>query len=205
MTLAVTFVLMCRPLGGAFFGILADRYGRKWPFVANCSLLVIFVLVTGFCKTYAQFLAVRALFGIAMGGIYGNASATALEDCPEDARGLLSGLYQNGYPFGYVLASAFYRAFYERTKFKWRVLFWFGATPPILLIIFRLYLPETDAFKSRRMFRSQRHGINEALAEVGLAIKRHWLLLLYLSFLLTGMVYLVSISRSSPVNEEFIC
>jgi SHS family lactate transporter-like MFS transporter len=51
---------------------------------------------TGFCQTYQQFLACRALFGIAMGGLYGNAAATALEDCPEEARGLMSGILQQG-------------------------------------------------------------------------------------------------------------
>lgn len=51
---------------------------------------------TGFCNTYSQFLACRALFGVAMGGLYGNAAATALEDCPEEARGLMSGILQQG-------------------------------------------------------------------------------------------------------------
>lgn len=51
---------------------------------------------TGFCNTYEQFLGCRALFGIAMGGLYGNAAATALEDCPAPARGLISGMLQQG-------------------------------------------------------------------------------------------------------------
>jgi MFS transporter, SHS family, lactate transporter len=50
MTFAITFALMCRPPGGAF-GILADKYGRNWPFVANCALLIILVLATGFYRT----------------------------------------------------------------------------------------------------------------------------------------------------------
>lgn len=69
LSLAVTFTLMTRPLGGAIFGVLSDRYGRKYPFIANCVLLIIFVLATGLCETYEQFVAVRALFGCAMGGI----------------------------------------------------------------------------------------------------------------------------------------
>jgi SHS family lactate transporter-like MFS transporter len=192
MTLAVTFALMTRPLGGIIFGGLADRYGRKWPFVADCCLLIVLVLATGFCQTYGEFLAVRALFGVAMGGIYGNAAATALEDCPEAARGLLSGMYQAGWPFGYILASAFYRAFKNHTRYGWRPLFWFGAGPPILLIIFRLCLAETEAFQSRGRLRNQRQNIKVATSEVSLAIKHYWLLLVYLSFLLAGMVYVVS-------------
>ncbi|KAH9204941.1 major facilitator superfamily domain-containing protein [Leptodontidium sp. 2 PMI_412] len=112
ISVAVTLVLMFRPLGAAIFGFMSDRYGRKWPFVVNCILLIIFELATGFCKTYRQFLAVRAMFGIAMGGIYGNAAATALEDCPEEARGLMSGVYQSGHAFGYLLATVFCINFY---------------------------------------------------------------------------------------------
>jgi len=51
---------------------------------------------TGFATNYGEFLACRALFGAAMGGLYGNAAATALEDLPEDARGMMSGILQQG-------------------------------------------------------------------------------------------------------------
>lgn len=43
-------------------------------------------------------------------GLFGPAAATALEDLPYDARGFLSGLFQQGYAVGYLLASVFYRA-----------------------------------------------------------------------------------------------
>lgn len=49
------------------FGIAADRYERKWPFVVNNVLFIILEMSTGFTKTYSEFLATRALFGIAMG------------------------------------------------------------------------------------------------------------------------------------------
>jgi hypothetical protein len=74
ITWGITLVLMFRSVGSIAFGIAADRYGRKWPFVVNNLLFIILELGTGFCQTYNQFLAVRALFGIAMGGLYGNAA-----------------------------------------------------------------------------------------------------------------------------------
>ena len=109
ITWGITLVLMFRSVGSITFGIAADRYGRRWPFVVNNILFIVLELGTGFCKTYKQFLAVRALFGVAMGGLYGNAAATALEDCPPAARGLLSGMLQQGYAFGYLLAVVFAR------------------------------------------------------------------------------------------------
>jgi len=120
ITWGITLVLMLRSVGAIIFGLAADRYGRKWPFVVNNVLFIILELATGFCNTYKQFLGVRALFGIAMGGLYGNAAATALEDCPEEARGLMSGILQQGYAFGYLLATVFSRAFVNTVGHGWR-------------------------------------------------------------------------------------
>ena len=153
ITWGITLTLMLRSVGAAIFGILGDRYGRKYPYIANLVLLIVFEMSTGFAKTYSQFLGIRALFGIAMGGMYGNASATALEDAPIAARGLLSGLLQEGYAFGYLLAAVFNLAITGNNPHGWRALYWFGAGPPVLLIIWRLTLPETDAFKAMQQER----------------------------------------------------
>lgn len=66
ITWGITLVLMFRSVGAITFGIAADRYGRKWPFVVNNVLFIILELGTGFCNTYKQFLAVRALFGVSV-------------------------------------------------------------------------------------------------------------------------------------------
>lgn len=130
ITWGMTLVLMLRSVGAITFGIAADRYGRKWPFVVNNLLFIVLELGTGFCQTYPQFLACRAIFGIAMGGLYGNAAATALEDCPPLARGIVSGMLQQGYAFGYLLAAAFSRSLVGTTSYGWRPLFGLG---PVLL------------------------------------------------------------------------
>lgn len=187
----ITLVLMFRSVGSIIFGLAADRYGRKWPFVVNNVLFIVLELGTGFCQTYRQFLACRALFGIAMGGLYGNAAATALEDCPEAARGLVSGMLQQGYAFGYLLATAFSRGLVNTTSHGWRPLFWFGACPPVLIIIFRLCLPETDTFIARELVRSERGSIGKTfIAEGKVALKRHWLLLIYLVLLMAGFNFM---------------
>ncbi|KIW39543.1 uncharacterized protein PV06_08145 [Exophiala oligosperma] len=188
ITWGITLVLMFRSLGSAIFGIAADRYGRKWPFIINNVLFVALELGTGFTQTYGQFLAVRALFGIAMGGLYGNAAATALEDCPDAARGIISGMLQQGYAFGYLLAAAFARALVNTTSHGWRPLFWFGACPPILIILFRLCLPETNTFRARQAIRHQQGSLaGTFISEGRVALKRHWLLLVYLVLLMSGM------------------
>ena len=89
ITWGITLVLMLRSVGSIIFGLAADRYGRKWPFIVNNLLFIVLELGTGFCTTYEQFLGVRALFGIAMGGLYGNAAATGKWPCQPRQKGHL--------------------------------------------------------------------------------------------------------------------
>jgi MFS transporter, SHS family, lactate transporter len=200
ISIAVTLSLALRSLGAGIFGIVADLLGRKWPLVCNLILLIILELSTGFCGTYNQFLAVRALFGIAMGGIYGNAAATALEDCPELTRGLMSGIYQSGCPFGYLLAIVFWKALDDGTSQEWRSLFWYSAGLPVLLIIWRICLPETEAYKHRNYHRREKSTARDVFDEAKVAVKRYWLLMLYLVLLVTGFSYMVDIISSKTIN-----
>ncbi|RGP80161.1 mfs shs lactate transporter [Fusarium longipes] len=193
ITWGITLVLMFRSVGSIVFGIASDRYGRKWPFIINNLLFIVLELGTGFCQTYQQFLACRALFGIAMGGLYGNAAATALEDCPEEARGLMSGILQQGYAFGYLLCAAFARGLVDTTSHDWRPLFWFGAGPPLLFIIWRLMLPETQAYQERQRMRVEAGADGKGkvfIKEGKVALKHHWLLLIYLVLLMAGFNFM---------------
>lgn len=154
-------------------------------------LFIILELATGFCQTFSQFLGVRAVYGIAMGGLYGNAAATALEDCPAAARGIISGLLQQGYAFGYLLATVFARGLVNTTSHAWRPLYWFGACPPVLLIIWRYFLPETQAYQERQAVRNATGNLTSTfVAEGRVALKRHWKLLLYLVLLMTGFNFM---------------
>ncbi|KAI1851514.1 hypothetical protein JX265_012404 [Neoarthrinium moseri] len=192
ITWGITLVLMFRSVGSIIFGIAADRYGRKWPFIVNNLLFIVLELGTGFTSTYGEFLACRALFGVAMGGLYGNAAATALEDLPPQARGLMSGLLQQGYAFGYLLAAAFARGLVNTTPHGWRPLYWFGACPPVIFIIWRYFLPETDTYKKHRELASHGGGgVGSTFVEEGkIALKRHWLLLTYLVLLMAGFNFM---------------
>ncbi|KAJ5797627.1 uncharacterized protein N7503_006923 [Penicillium pulvis] len=192
----MTVTLMLRSVGAIIFGILADRYGRKWPMIFNLTLFIVLELCSGFCNTLPQFLGVRSLYGIAMGGLFGPAAATALEDLPYEARGLLSGLFEMGYATGYLLAAAFYRALVPTTSHGWRSLFWFGAGPPVLIILFRWWLPETNHFQVMKAEREARAnavdghasamGFRIFIRDAGRALRANWVLFVYLVVLMTG-------------------
>lgn len=154
-------------------------------------LFVVLELGTGFCNTYQQFLGVRAIYGIAMGGLYGNAAATALEDCPPAARGIISGMLQQGYAFGYLLATVFYKALVDDTPSGWRPLYWLAAALPAPLIIWRFFLPETDAFLERRHIREETGNLTGTfIAEGRVALRRHWKMLGYLVLLMAGFNFM---------------
>ena len=132
-----------------------------------------------------------------MGGLYGNAAATALEDCPTAARGLMSGLLQQGYAFGYLLCAAFARALVNTTPHGWRPLFWFDACVPPLLIAWRAMLPETSAYLAQRRTRQDKAaaagagGETGAFLRDGVAVLRgDWLVLVYLVLLMAGFNFM---------------
>ncbi|KAK5109127.1 hypothetical protein LTR62_007489 [Meristemomyces frigidus] len=192
----ITVTLMLRWLGALISGTFGDRYGRKWIMIANLCAFIVLELASGFCQNMHQFLAVRSLYGIAMGGLLGPAAATALEDLPYDARGILSGLFQQGYAIGYILATLFYRALVPTTVHGWRSLFWFGAGPPVFLIIWRLCLPETNSFLVAKAEREagqaaksdggQGGDLRAFLSAANQAMRRNWFLFVYMVVLMAG-------------------
>lgn len=126
-----------------------------------------------------------------MGGLYGLAASTALEDAPSEARGLLSGIFQQGYAFGYLLATVFARALVP-TEHGWRAYFWFCACPPILIIIFRLALPENEAYLNMERSRNESKNAGEVFwHDARAALKTHWLIVIYLIALMAGLNFMV--------------
>lgn len=100
ITWGMTLVLMFRSLGAVLGGVFADAYSKRWAYIVIMILLSVLQIGTANVHSYALFLAVKALFGIAMGSVYGVAMSTALDDADKLARGVLSGLYQEGYALG---------------------------------------------------------------------------------------------------------
>lgn len=69
VTEAITLTLLLRSVGAAAFGLAGDKYGRKWPMVVNMIVLGLLQVATIYCQNFEQFLAVRSLFGLFMGGV----------------------------------------------------------------------------------------------------------------------------------------
>ena len=146
MTWTVTGGLLARPIGALIFGLLADRYGRRLPLMIDLLFFSIFEVLCGLAPGYRSFLVLRLLFGVGMGGEWGVGASLAMESVPAKWRGMLSGLLQEGYSAGYLLAAiAFWTVF---PRWGWRPMFFIGGLPALLVIFVRAKVKESDAWKS---------------------------------------------------------
>ena len=176
MAFAIFITLALRPVGGLIFGLLADRYGRRRPFMVNLVFFSVIEIATAFAPDYRSFLILRALFGIGMGGIWGVGGSLALEKVPPRLRGLISGFLQEGYALGNLLASLCY--FFLFQKWGWRPMFLLGGMPALLAIYVRFYVTESAVWQQTRTtsWRDQRS-----------AIFANWKIFVYLVLLMTFM------------------
>ena len=181
MTLLITMTMILRPVGGAIFGLLADRYGRRVPLMINMGFFVVAGVLTGLVPTYRSLLIVRGLFGIVMGGTWGVGASLAMEAAPAHRRGLLSGLLQEGYAAGNVLAAAFY--FFCFNRLGWRMLFLLSSLPAVPLVLYILFFVRESAVWQRSA--SARLSWSDQHRE----ILRHWKLFVYLLIFMTAMLF----------------
>jgi MFS transporter, SHS family, lactate transporter len=151
---ASTLTLAARPFGALVFGMMADALGRRPVLMTNVVLYSVLELASAFAPTLAVLLTLRALFGFAMGGVWGVGASLALESIPPKARGIISGLLQEGYAAGYLIASAVFFFLFDRIG--WRGMFIVGAVPALLAVFIQFQVRESPAFEAERALRPGR-------------------------------------------------
>jgi len=183
---AITLTLMCRPLGAAIFGWFADRFGRRTPLMIDVALFSVLELATAFSPNFTVFLVLRALYGVAMGGEWGLGAALAMEALPPARRGFFSGLLQEGYMAGYLLAAlAYYAVFAIAPHLGWRALFVIGTLPALLIFYIRAIVPESPAFVAAQRARNPR-----APFAMLSALRAHWPLFVYAMIFMSSLNFL---------------
>jgi len=179
---AITLTLMARPLGAFLFGLLGDKFGRRIPLMIDIVFYSVMELLTAFAPNFTVFLVLRVLFGIGMGGEWGLGASLAMESLPTATRGLFSGILQQGYAVGYLLAALVYWMVFPH--FGWRGLFIAGALPALLVIYIRAHVPESPVWQRDRSQR--KHGS----VRLSVLLTEHGPLFVYAALLMTAFNYM---------------
>jgi SHS family lactate transporter-like MFS transporter len=173
---ALILTLMFRPVGALLFGWLADRYGRRRILMVDVLMYSSLELASAFAPTLTSLLVIRALFGIAMGGEWGLGSSLVMETIPASARGVVSGILQEGYALGYLLASVVFGLLFDHIG--WRGMFMVGVLPALLVVYLRFNVKESTGWEKLKS-RPVRIGMAQSL-------RHNWKLLLYTICLMTA-------------------
>ena len=159
-----TVTLVMRLVGGVISGAMADRWGRKLPLMLSILWLSIFAFLSGFSTSYPMLFALRALFGIGMGGVWAAGMPLTLEHWPAHLRGAASGLLQGGFAWGFILAAVAFRFVYPLfdVALGWRVMLSIGVIPLALVPWIRARVPESPVWLERRRLVAATRGTDRS-------------------------------------------
>ena len=177
----LTASLLMRPVGALIFGLIADRWGRRLPLMLDIVFYSVMEVLSGFAPSYRAFFLLRLLYGIGMGGAWGVGASLAMESVPAKWRGVLSGVLQEGYALGNLLAAiAFWTVF---PHFGWRPMFFIGVVPALFTLIILFRVEESSAWKAAAAERKTWGEYFEVLAQ-------NWRRFLYLVALMAMMNFM---------------
>jgi len=151
-----TVTLMTRLVGGALAGTAADRWGRRPPLMISILWFSLFACLGGFSTSYPMLFAVRACFGIGMGGQWAAGMPLALEHWPVWLRGIASGLLQAGFGWGFIAAAVAFNYLYPQLEdygeLAWRTMLWLGIGPAFLVLWIRSTVSESPVWLERQRY-----------------------------------------------------
>jgi MFS transporter, SHS family, lactate transporter len=187
---ALFLTLAFRPVGAFLFGAMADRFGRRPTLMFNVASYSLLELACAFAGSMHTLLILRALFGVAMGGEWGVGAALVFETLPKENRGFFSGLLQEGYAAGYLIAAAAYALLFpwfshfswQGHPFGWRGMFLVGAAPALLVLYIGGKVEESPAWRERR----QAPRASRAGGEAMRGVMRYAGTFIFLVLLMTG-------------------
>ncbi len=178
LTFAIVLTLAARPVGALIFGRLADRYGRRPLLMINILAYSAIELASAFAPSLTVMLVLRTLYGVAMGGMWGVAASLTFEVIPLRTRGLVSGILQQGYAFGYLIAAAVFALLFS--SIGWRCRFLIGTVPVLLIPFIWLRVPESPVWQETGRLRPDLFG----------AIVSHWRTVIFMIVLMTAFNFL---------------
>jgi MFS transporter, SHS family, lactate transporter len=183
VALLTTATLLMRPVGALLFGLWADRVGRRVPLIVDVLLYSTVGFLCAFAPNLTVLLVLRVIYGIGMGGEWGLGAALAMEKIPRERRGFFSGLLQEGYSFGYLLAAVAYLVVSQVFGLSWRWLFALSIIPALISLLIRTRVEESEVWKeSKEQMRITETGFRDVLLNVRVLRRFAYLILLMTAF-----------------------
>ncbi|OMC49122.1 MFS transporter [Mycobacterium sp. IS-1264] len=178
-----TATLVMRPVGALLFGLWADRVGRRLPLMVDVMFYSVVGFLCAFAPNFTVLVILRVLYGIGMGGEWGLGAALAMEKVPVERRGFFSGLLQEGYAFGYLLASVASLVVMNWLGLSWRWLFALSIIPALISLIIRYRVEESEVWEAAQdRMRLTSTRIRDVLREGAIIRRFVYLVLLMTAF-----------------------
>jgi SHS family lactate transporter-like MFS transporter len=178
-----TATLVMRPVGALLFGLWADRIGRRLPLMVDVVFYSVVGFLCAFAPNFTVLVILRLLYGIGMGGEWGLGAALAMEKVPAQRRGFFSGLLQEGYLFGYLLATLASLVVTDWLGLSWRWLFGLSIIPAAVSLLVRYRVKESEVWEAAQdRMRLARNGIRDVLADAKVIRRFFYLVLLMTAF-----------------------
>ncbi len=178
-----TATLVMRPVGALLFGLWADRVGRRLPLLVDVLFYSVVGFLCAFAPNFTVLVILRLLYGIGMGGEWGLGAALAMEKVPTERRGFFSGLLQEGYSFGYLLASVASLVVMNGLGLSWRWLFALSIVPALISLIIRYRVEESEVWEAAQdQMRLTKTRVRDVLREAKVIRRFFYLVLLMTAF-----------------------
>ncbi|WGL52995.1 MFS transporter [Nocardioides sp. BP30] len=178
-----TATLLMRPVGALLFGLWADRVGRRVPLIVNVLSYSTVGFLCAFAPNLTVLIVLRFLYGIGMGGEWGLGAALAMEKIPTERRGFFSGLLQEGYSFGYLMAAAAYLVLHQGFDLSWRWLFALSILPALVSLLIRSRVEESAVWKeSREQLKVTRSSFRDVFLDGAIVRRFIYLIVLMTAF-----------------------
>ncbi|MFZ3271521.1 MAG: MFS transporter, partial [Mycobacterium sp.] len=178
-----TATLLMRPVGALLFGLWADRVGRRVPLMVDVAFYSVVGFLCAFAPNFTVLIILRLLYGIGMGGEWGLGAALAMEKVPVERRGFFSGLLQEGYAFGYLLATLVSLLLMNWLGLSWRWLFGLSIIPAMISLIIRYRVKESEVWEAEQhRMRLTHTRIRDVLRDAAVVRRFIYLVLLMTAF-----------------------
>ena len=178
-----TATLIMRPVGALIFGLWADRVGRRRPLIVDVCFYSVVGFLCAFAPNFTVLVILRLLYGIGMGGEWGLGAALAMEKIPTNRRGFFSGILQEGYSFGYLLASLAFLLVHSGLGLSWRWLFGLSIIPALISLLIRSRVKESEVWEqAQEKLKSTKTSMRDILLNPKIIRRFVYLVLLMTAF-----------------------